>query len=74
MKGPRARWKYDLRRVWECPRCRKRHYTTGQVVQRLCTCGGAGAEPQWMSLVEEQSAKKSPALEDKGQSDSAATK
>ncbi len=53
MKGPRGRWQFDLRRVWQCPRCGKREFTTGQIVNRACPCGAAYETPTWMCLVEE---------------------
>jgi hypothetical protein len=53
MKG---RWKssHEFRRVWECPVCRRRVKTGGQVVNLACTCL-AGADPPrqtWMRLIE----------------------
>src|SRR5262245_20027976 len=38
MKGPSERLKYDLRRVWECPACRRRERTAGTVTFRHCSC------------------------------------
>lgn len=38
MKGPYERLKYDLRRVWECPACRRRERTSGAVTFRFCLC------------------------------------
>jgi len=38
MKGPSERLKYDLRRVWECPVCKRRERTTGAVAFRHCLC------------------------------------
>lgn len=42
MKGPFERLKYDLRRLWECPLCKRRERTDGSVTFRLCTCPGKG--------------------------------
>lgn len=54
MKGPYERLKYDLRRLWECPKCRRRERTDGTVTFRFCACesrpGGLGVP---MKLVEE---------------------
>ncbi len=38
MKGPYERLKYDLRRVWECPICKHRERTNGDVSSMLCKC------------------------------------
>lgn len=38
MKGPYERLKYDLRRVWECPRCHHRERTPGTVTSCICRC------------------------------------
>lgn len=38
MKGPAERLKYDLRRVWECPVCKRRERTAGAVAFRHCLC------------------------------------
>jgi len=43
MKGPYERLKYDLRRVWECPVCRARVRTGGNVTSLLCEGGPDGA-------------------------------
>jgi hypothetical protein len=47
--------KHDVRRVWECPLCRRRAHSGGQVVTLRCGClAGAGPDGQpWMRLVEE---------------------
>jgi len=42
MKGPYERLKYDFRRVWECPLCKRRERTDGGVTFRLCTCTARG--------------------------------
>ncbi len=54
IKGPGYRNKFDVRRVWECPACRRRVRTGGHVVNLRCDCGAAsGAGPAlWMKLVE----------------------
>jgi hypothetical protein len=55
MKGPGERLKYDFRRVWECPVCRHRERTGGDVTYRLCACQRK-LEPMqraWMRLVHE---------------------
>jgi hypothetical protein len=38
MKGPYQRLKFDLRRLWECPVCRRRERTAGTVTFRHCLC------------------------------------
>lgn len=56
MKGPFERLKYDLRRLWECPLCRRRERTDGAVTSRFCTCPGKGApegQRTSMKLLEE---------------------
>ena len=55
MKGPSGRYRFDLRRVWECPVCKQRKFTTGQVVHLASTCCGNGTV--WMNLVEEEKTK-----------------
>ena len=42
MKGPFERLKYDLRRLWECPKCKRRERSEGTVTTRFCTCPGKG--------------------------------
>jgi hypothetical protein len=55
MKGPYQRLKYDLRRVWECPRCHHKERTGGEVINRLCPCQEQEPPRQqvWMKLVED---------------------
>ena len=53
MKGPFERLKYDLRRVWECPRCHHRERTVGAVTSTWCGCSGDPAAPVGMQLVSE---------------------
>jgi hypothetical protein len=38
MKGPSERVKYDLRRLWECPACKRRERTSFTVAFRHCGC------------------------------------
>ena len=38
MKGPHERLKYDLRRLWECPACKRRERSPGSVTFRHCLC------------------------------------
>jgi len=38
MKGPSERLKYDLRRLWECPACKRRERATGALTFRFCQC------------------------------------
>lgn len=38
MRGPFERLKYDLRRLWECPKCKRRERTPGQVSSQFCRC------------------------------------
>jgi hypothetical protein len=38
MKGPYQRLKFDLRRLWECPVCKRRERTAGTVTFRHCLC------------------------------------
>jgi hypothetical protein len=53
MKGPYERLKYDLRRLWECPVCKRRERTDGGVTFRFCDCGTKqdGGLPVVMKLV-----------------------
>lgn len=55
MKGPFERLKYDMRRLWECPQCKKRERTEGTVTSRLCLCEvkNPGGQPAVMKLLEE---------------------
>lgn len=67
MKGPAARWKFDVRRVWECPACQRRERTGGQVVNLLCDCQLRGESPHrtWMRLIEEERRPAPPAETEK---------
>ncbi len=53
MKGPYERLKYDLRRLWECPVCKRRERTDGGVTFRFCDCATKqeGGRPVVMKLV-----------------------
>ena len=53
MKGPYERLKYDLRRLWECPACKRRERTSGAVTFRYCPCGEKqeGGQPVVMQLI-----------------------
>jgi hypothetical protein len=53
MKGPYERLKYDLRRLWECPVCKRRERTDGTVTFRHCPCGTKkeGGQPVVMQLI-----------------------
>lgn len=53
MKGPYERLKYDLRRLWECPVCKRRERTDGTVTFRHCACGTKqeGGQPVVMHLI-----------------------
>jgi hypothetical protein len=55
MKGPFERFKYDLRRLWECPACHKRERTPGSVTSRMCLCQmkQADGQPVVMKLIED---------------------
>lgn len=58
MKGPSGRLKFDVRRLWQCPRCQHKELLPGRVVNRLCVKCQAQGEPQvWMALVEEKASK-----------------
>jgi hypothetical protein len=52
MKGPYERLKYDLRRLWECPQCKRRERTDGGATFRFCQCTAKeGERPTVMRLV-----------------------
>ena len=55
VKGPYERLKYDLRRVWECAKCRHKERTTGEAINCLCPCqeNAPQAERVWMKLTED---------------------
>jgi hypothetical protein len=62
MKGPGGRLRFDIRRLWECPVCRRRELTPGDVVTRLCTCSAKSDPPSqnWMKLIEQKPARPEP--------------
>jgi hypothetical protein len=53
MKGPYERLKYDLRRLWECPVCKRRERTDGTVTFRFCACATKqpGGQPVVMRMI-----------------------
>ncbi len=55
MKGPYVRLKYDLRRLWECPACKRRERTSGSVTFRHCNCQAKQPDgrPIVMKLIED---------------------
>ena len=55
MKGPYERLKYDLRRLWECPACKRRERTDGATTFRFCACGTKqeAGRPVVMKLIED---------------------
>jgi hypothetical protein len=63
MKGPSGRLKFDVRRVWECPVCRRREKTGGHIVNCLCDCLAKSDPPgrTWMKLIEESPRRPPPA-------------
>ena len=61
MKGPSGKLKFDVRRLWECPVCKKPKWTTGRVVQVASSCCPASdGTTNWMRLVEETPGEKTP--------------
>ena len=50
MKGPYERLKYDLRRIWECPKCQARQRTDGTTTALICGCQLTLAENQRVSM------------------------
>src|SRR5205823_7244225 len=64
MKGPYERLKYDLRRVWECPVCKRRERTAGTVTFRHCQCRmkQIDGQPAVMKLVEDGVQRVAPAI------------
>ena len=55
MKGPYERLKYDFRRGWECPVCKRKEKTDFTVTFRHCACGTKkdGGQPVVMALVDD---------------------
>ncbi|WP_254513270.1 hypothetical protein [Anatilimnocola floriformis] len=45
MKGPFERLKYDLRRIWECPKCGAKVRTDGAATTQFCRCGKNNTNP-----------------------------
>jgi len=64
MKGPYERLKYDLRRVWECPVCKRRERTAGTVTFRHCNCQmkQVDGRPVVMKLVEDGVQRLTPSI------------
>src|SRR6476620_5763694 len=64
MKGPYERLKYDLRRVWECPVCKRRERTAFTVTFRHCNCQMKQVEgrPVVMKLVEDGVQRVTPSI------------
>ena len=56
MKGPYQRLKWDLRRLWECPVCKRQDRTAGTVTFRHCPCQmqKLDGQPVVMKLVEDE--------------------
>jgi len=65
MKGPYERLKYDLRRLWECPVCKRRERTDGGVTFRHCECGTkqVGGQPVVMRLIADGPQRLVPVIE-----------
>ncbi len=63
MKGPYERLKYDLRRLWECPVCKRRERTAGSIAFRHCTCQmkQLDGKPVVMKLIEDGAQRLAPA-------------
>lgn len=60
MKGPSGRSRFDVRRLWRCPRCQHTERLHARIVNRQCPKCSGQAElpgPVWMSLIEEKRAK-----------------
>ena len=50
MKGPYERLKYNLQRVWECPKCEQRQRTDGTITALQCQCQLGLTEDQRVSM------------------------
>lgn len=50
MKGPYERLKYNLQRVWECPKCQQRQRTDGTITALQCPCQLGLTEDQRVSM------------------------
>lgn len=55
MKGPQERLKYDLRRLWECPVCKRRERVAASQTFRFCNCQmkQADGKPVGMKLIQD---------------------
>jgi hypothetical protein len=55
VKGPLERLKYDLRRLWECPKCHRHARSEGSVTSQFCACETKqeGGKPIPMALVDD---------------------
>lgn len=55
MKGPQERLKYDLRRLWECPVCKRRERVAASQTFRFCQCQlkQADGKPVVMKLLQD---------------------
>ena len=64
MKGPHERLKYDLRRLWECPICKRRERTPGSVTFRHCSCRmkQLDGKPVVMQLIDDDVQRLAPAV------------
>ena len=64
MRGPYERLKYDLRRLWECPVCKRRERTPGSVTFMHCLCQmqQLDGQPVVMKLVEDGVQRVAPAV------------
>jgi len=62
IKGPDARLKHVVRRVWSCPHCGRQLWTAGDVVNQACICGSREQPPRtvWMRLVDEPTSRRLP--------------
>src|SRR5262245_53007497 len=64
MKGPYQRVKFDLRRLWECPVCKRRDRTAGSVTFRHCQCqmNRIDGKPVVMKLIEDGAQRLTPPI------------
>jgi hypothetical protein len=64
MRGPYERLKYDLRRLWECPVCKRRERTPGSVTFKHCLCQmqQLDGQPVVMKLIEDGVQRVAPAV------------
>jgi hypothetical protein len=70
MKGPYERLKFDFRRLWECPVCKRRERTDGSVTFRHCPCQmqKLDGKPVVMSLVADGAQRLGPPIKPIGKS------